>query len=215
MPACLAAAVQRLSLSARPAPASGFASTSVRRVQSARGELVIAAAQNSLRRQRLEKRKTAYNKEYTELVKSSSRKVLKGYQAMLAEISSVSSEGDLATVDKDMHVAFSNIDKAAAKGILHKNTAARRKAKLTTVRKQVLAAAGIYGAQAPRTGPVQQAARSYQRHPDWIRGQAPRLSIRPGSCSSKYCCAKGGVPQWIAGSSCVRLLWISDGSGTR
>ena len=36
------------------------------------------------------------------------------------------------------------IDKAVQKGVLHENTAARRKARLATARRNVLVAAGLY-----------------------------------------------------------------------
>jgi small subunit ribosomal protein S20 len=77
-------------------------------------------------------------------VASSSRKVAKGYAALSATIQDVKVESDLKPVDEMLNVAFSNIDKAVSKGVLHLNTGSRRKAKLTNYRKRVLAESGIY-----------------------------------------------------------------------
>jgi small subunit ribosomal protein S20 len=149
----MSAAMSGLSLSSRPAvlpSAVRFGSVGVRPVVE-RGMLVISTAQNALKRQRLTERKTVYNKHYKELVKSSSRAVLKGYNVMLEDVSTVSTEADLKPVDEKLSTAFSNIDKAVKRGILHTNTGARRKAKLTRVRKLLLAEAGIYKPEGNKT----------------------------------------------------------------
>ena len=66
---------------------------------------------------------------------------------MMSNVAAVAAEADLKPVDDKLSVAFSSIDKAVSKGILHKKTAARRKMKLTNARKQVLVGAGLYTPQ--------------------------------------------------------------------
>lgn len=105
---------------------------------------LIAEAQNAKRRQRTIARQTEYNKYYRTRIKSTTRKVIRGYEALMADIESVSAESDLQAVDADLHQAFSYCDKAVSKGVVHLRTAARRKRKLTNFRKRVLAQAGLY-----------------------------------------------------------------------
>lgn len=97
-----------------------------------------------MRRQRVIERNTAYNKHYTELIKSSSRATMKSYEALKQKADSLEAESDLATADQLLHKAFSNIDKAVIKGIMHKNTGARRKSRLSRARQGVLIAAKLY-----------------------------------------------------------------------
>jgi small subunit ribosomal protein S20 len=110
-----------------------------------RRALVVVAAQNADRRQRRIERETEYNKVFLDRIKSSTRASIKGYRSLLADKgATVSSEADLKPVDAMMGTAFSWIDKAVTKGVLHKNTAARRKSKITNVRKTVMQATGLY-----------------------------------------------------------------------
>merc|ERR1711924_69701 len=51
---------------------------------------------------------------------------------------------DLATVDAQMADAYTAIDKAVSKKILHANTGARRKARLAKARRDLAVAAGEY-----------------------------------------------------------------------
>lgn len=106
--------------------------------------LVVVDAQNSLRRQRVAERNRAYNKHYTELIKSSSRATMKSYETLKQKASSLEAESDLASADQLLHKAFSNIDKAVIKGVIHKNTGARRKSRLSRARQGVLIAANLY-----------------------------------------------------------------------
>lgn len=134
-----------MSLGARPVQAVRVnAFVSAPTLTASRRSLVIVAAQNSERRQRTSKRNQLYNRKYLDLVASSSRKVAKGYAALSATIAEVKVEADLKPVDEMLYVAFSNIDKAIVKGVIHQNTGNRRKAKLTNYRKRVLAESGIY-----------------------------------------------------------------------
>jgi small subunit ribosomal protein S20 len=111
---------------------------------------IVCEAQNSLRRQRVEERNTAYNKHYKDLVKSSSRACMKKYEAFLASAAKLQTEADLQPADQMLHTAFSNIDKAIIKGVMHKNTGARRKSKLSRARKSVLLASGLYTPEASK-----------------------------------------------------------------
>jgi len=135
-----------MTLGARPLPVrvgSVFAQTPARLV-AARTSVIVEAKQNAKRRLRVIKRNTLYNRHYLDLVASSSRKAMKGYVEMMGKSVDVRVEADLKPVDDLLSVAFSNIDKAVVKGVLHKNTGGRRKAKITTLRKRVLAVSGIW-----------------------------------------------------------------------
>ena len=66
----------------------------------------------------------------------------------LAEFTEVKSEEELAPIQKLLSEAYKEIDKAIVKGVLHKNTGARRKAKLAIARQRLLIANGLYTPQA-------------------------------------------------------------------
>lgn len=53
-------------------------------------------------------------------------------------------EADLKPVDLFLSEAYKEIDKAISKGILHKNTGARRKSNLALARQKLLIKAGLY-----------------------------------------------------------------------
>ena len=57
------------------------------------------------------------------------------------------SEDELQPIQKLINEAYKEIDMAIVKGILHKNTGARRKSKLAVARKNVLIASGLYSPQ--------------------------------------------------------------------
>jgi len=50
-------------------------------------------------------------------------------------------EGNVQAAEKELHLTIKKIDKAASKGILHKNTASRKKSRLTKKLNQIKAAA--------------------------------------------------------------------------
>ena len=139
--------VQPLRVSAAPVRPLVCPAVTVRPVVE-RCTSIIAEAQNAKRRQRTIARQTEYNKYYRTRIKSTTRKVVRGYEALMADIERVSTEADLQAVDADLYKAFSYCDKAVSKGVVHVNTAARRKRKLTTFRKRVLAQAGLYTPEA-------------------------------------------------------------------
>ncbi len=70
--------------------------------------------------------KTARNRSISSAVKTYSKKVVAAAQ-----------KGDKALAQNQLKVAFKAIDKATAKGIFHKNTAARKKSSLARMVNQV------------------------------------------------------------------------------
>lgn len=104
--------------------------------------LLVQAAQNSKKRQRVEEKRRLYNKSHKSAVGTRSKKVIKAladFNLRLPE-----SEADLSPVDVFLAEAYQEIDKAISKGILHKNTGARRKSKLALARQKLLVKAGLY-----------------------------------------------------------------------
>lgn len=65
----------------------------------------------------------------------------------MAEFTELKSEDELAPVQKLLGEAYKEIDQAITKGILHKNTGARRKAKLALARQKLLISSGLYTPQ--------------------------------------------------------------------
>lgn len=108
----------------------------------ATSRMVIEAKQNSLKRQRTTEKARLYNKSRKSEIATRMKKVfvaLDGFKANPPK-----SEDELAPVGKLMSEAYQVIDKAVVKGVLHRNTAARRKARLAKARKYVLVEAGLY-----------------------------------------------------------------------
>lgn len=65
----------------------------------------------------------------------------------LADFTEVKSEDELKPVQKLINEAYKEIDMAVVKGVLHQNTAARRKSKLAVARQRLLIANGLYTPQ--------------------------------------------------------------------
>lgn len=106
---------------------------------------VVEAKQNSLRRQRTTEKARLYNKSHKSEIATRMKKVLQALAAFKA--APPSSEADLAPVGTLLSEAYQVLDKAQVKGILHRNTVARRKARLARARQQVLIQAGLYTPQ--------------------------------------------------------------------
>ena len=83
-----------------------------------------------------------YNKSRKSEIATRMKKVLVALEAF--KENPPKSEEELAPVGQLMSEAYQVIDKAVVKGILHRNTAARRKARLAKARKFVLVEAGLY-----------------------------------------------------------------------
>jgi small subunit ribosomal protein S20 len=104
--------------------------------------VTIEAKQNSLKRQKTAERNRMYNKSRKSEIATRMKKVFTALDEFKAN--PPKSEGDLEPVGKLMSEAYQVIDKAVVKGILHRNTAARRKARLAKARQYVLVEAGLY-----------------------------------------------------------------------
>ncbi len=74
---------------------------------------------SALKCQRRDARKTVYRG----IVRTSTRTHIKKVRALLAS-------GKLEAADQALHTAIRALDKAAEKGVIHKNNAARRKSRL-------------------------------------------------------------------------------------
>lgn len=62
----------------------------------------------------------------------------------VAELGEVKDEAALQPVERLISEAYKDIDKAVSKGIIHKNTAARRKSRLAAAKRNTLVQAGLY-----------------------------------------------------------------------
>jgi len=62
----------------------------------------------------------------------------------VAELGEVKDEAALLPVERLISEAYKDIDKAVSKGIIHKNTAARRKSRLAAAKRNTLVQAGLY-----------------------------------------------------------------------
>ena len=102
----------------------------------------VEAKQNSLKRQRTAEKARMYNKAHKSEIATRMKKVLTALDVF--KTSPPASEEELAPVATLMNEAYACIDKAVTKGVLHRNTAARRKARLAKARKTVLINAGLY-----------------------------------------------------------------------
>ncbi len=85
---------------------------------------------SALKALRRDARKTVYRGR----VRSSTRTYIKKVRALIAA-------GKLAEADQALQVAVSALDKAAEKGVIHKNNAARRKSRLMSALNKAKAAA--------------------------------------------------------------------------
>jgi small subunit ribosomal protein S20 len=104
--------------------------------------LVIQAKQNSLKRQRTTEKARAANKSRKSEIATRIKKVFNALE--LFKATPPTSEAELAPVGTLMSEAYQVIDKAVSVGVLHRNTGARRKARLARARTTVLISAGLY-----------------------------------------------------------------------
>ncbi len=68
--------------------------------------------------------------------------VIKAAEALMS--APPKSEEDVKSLEKLISEAYTEIDKAVVKGILHENTGARKKARCARYKKQVLMVSGLY-----------------------------------------------------------------------
>ncbi|KAK9846286.1 hypothetical protein WJX81_001011 [Elliptochloris bilobata] len=111
-----------------------------RRSVAARGAVAVFAKQNAKQRERLAEKQRQYNKSRKSAVATRMRKVFKA----IADLGQVQEEAALAPVEKLISEAYKEVDKAVSKGVIHKNTAARRKSRLAAAKRSTLINSGLY-----------------------------------------------------------------------
>ncbi|WP_017324840.1 30S ribosomal protein S20 [Synechococcus sp. PCC 7336] len=84
---------------------------------------------SAIKRVQIAERNRLYNKSYKSAIHTLTKKVFAAADALAA------GEASVEQLDTAMSAAVSKIDKAACKGVLHRNTANRRKARLSRVYK--------------------------------------------------------------------------------
>ena len=85
-----------------------------------------------------------YNKARKSDITTRMKKVFMNAQALMAADSC--SESDISSLEKLISEATKSVDKAVARGTLHKNTGARRKARMSKYKMDVRVAKGLYTA---------------------------------------------------------------------
>lgn len=86
----------------------------------------MANIKSAIKRIRTTKRNTLENKRYSTMVKTS----VKNFHSSVKNYQDNPDPSSLKVVSDSLSIAFSKIDKAAKKRVLHKGTAARKKSRL-------------------------------------------------------------------------------------
>ncbi|CAD7703499.1 unnamed protein product [Ostreobium quekettii] len=143
-----------LGVASRPPPTPNFSFSSAMRGQALaapRRQMAatvaavnVQAAQNSDRRQRRSEKQRIRNRARKSAVTTRMKKVFKALDTFKDE--PPKTEDELKPVESLISEAFKEIDKAWSKGVLHKNTAARRKSRLSRAKNRLLADAGLIAA---------------------------------------------------------------------
>jgi small subunit ribosomal protein S20 len=98
----------------------------------------VANIKSAKKRVQVAERNRLRNKSYKSAVKT----LMKKYFAAVDQLAANPSDSEAKkAVDEAMSAAYSKIDKAVKRGVLHRNTGARRKARLSRVLKQKTAVA--------------------------------------------------------------------------
>ncbi len=92
----------------------------------------MANSKSALKRIQIAERNRLRNKSYKSAIKT----LTKRYFESLDTYSADPNPDQLQQVQANLSSAFSKIDKAVKRGVLHRNTGARRKARLSRVLKQ-------------------------------------------------------------------------------
>ncbi|KAG2491755.1 hypothetical protein HYH03_009916 [Edaphochlamys debaryana] len=95
-----------------------------------------------VKRAELSEERRVYNKSHKSACATRVKKVIKAAEGMMAALPK--SEEEVKSLEKLISEAYTEIDKAVSKGILHENTAARKKARCARWKRTVLMAAGLY-----------------------------------------------------------------------
>mmetsp|Transcript_11142 Transcript_11142/g.68626 ORF Transcript_11142/g.68626 Transcript_11142/m.68626 type:complete len:155 (+) Transcript_11142:73-537(+) len=106
----------------------------------------VVAKQNSLKRSKQNAKRRMYNKSHKSAVATRMKKAMKALDAWKA--APTPSADDLSPVDQLISEAYKEIDKCVVKGILHLNTASRRKSRLARAKQRALVDTGLYTPQA-------------------------------------------------------------------
>jgi small subunit ribosomal protein S20 len=94
---------------------------------------IVANIKSALKRIEVAERNRLRNRSYKSAVKTLSKRYLSTMEAYQAD----PSPANLEAVSASMAAAYSKIDKAVKKGVLHPNTGARKKSRLARVLKGV------------------------------------------------------------------------------
>ena len=97
----------------------------------------MANIKSAIKRVEIAERNRLENKAYKSVVKTMTKHYLAAVQTYTQEPTPEA----LATVQEKMSIAYSKIDKAVKRGVLHRNTGARKKARLARILSKATAAA--------------------------------------------------------------------------
>lgn len=97
----------------------------------------MANIKSALKRIQIAERNRLRNKSYKSAVKTLSKSYLSAVDAYAAE----PTPDQMETVEERLAAAYSKIDKAVKSGVLHRNTGARKKARLAKALKATAASA--------------------------------------------------------------------------
>ncbi|KAG2427798.1 hypothetical protein HXX76_012123 [Chlamydomonas incerta] len=95
-----------------------------------------------VKRALLNEERRVYNKSHKSACATRVKKVVKLAESLVA--APPKTEEEVKNLEKLISEAYTEIDKAVVKGILHENTAARKKARCARWKKTVLMAANLY-----------------------------------------------------------------------
>merc|ERR1712205_7010 len=101
----------------------------------ARGAFIVRAAQNKVARTRLSQKERLYNKARKSEITTRMKKVFVNASELMA--ADACTEADISGLETLISEATKSVDKAVARGILHKNTGARRKARMSKYKQEL------------------------------------------------------------------------------
>ena len=94
------------------------------------------------KRQRQAEKKRMYNRARKSACKTRMKRVLTSVEDL--KENKPSAAEDLKPVDALIALAYKEIDRAVSKGVMHKKTAAKRKARVAKARRDLAISAGLY-----------------------------------------------------------------------
>ncbi len=93
----------------------------------------MANIKSAIKRAEISERNRLQNKAYKSAVKT----LMKSYMEAVTSYQATPSDEALTDVNNRLSLAFSKIDRAVKRGVLHRNTGARRKSRLAAALKKV------------------------------------------------------------------------------